>query len=139
MSIGQLLNLSKAFYPKWDIVYQFVLLESFSLDIHAKNKTLSRDEQARVCLVNAFSHRPTLLLLVEPSSGLNRLVRQDVFSAVIQSVADKVRQVSFASHLLEEVQRVANRVCMIDHRKKILDEPIYELFERHSAAMIRFP
>ena len=139
MSIGQLLNFSKAFYPNWDIAYQFELLDSFTLDIHAKIKTLSRGERARVCLVNALSHRPTLLLLDEPSSGLDPLVRQDVLSAVIQSVADEGRTVIFSSHLLEEVQRVADRICMIDHGKKILDEPIDELFERHSAATIRFP
>ena len=138
MSIGQLLNFSKAFYPNWDMAYQFQLIDSFTLDINAKIKSLSRGERARVCLVNALSHRPSLLLLDEPSSGLDPLVRQDVLSAVIQSVADEGRTVVFSSHLLEEVQRVADQICMIDHGKKILDEPIDELFERHSAATIRF-
>lgn len=138
MSIGQLLNFSKAFYPNWDMAYQFQLIDSFTLDINAKIKTLSRGQRARVCLVNALSHRPPLLLLDEPSSGLDPLVRQDVLSAVIQSVADEGRTVVFSSHLLEEVQRVADQICMIDHGKKILDEPIDELFERHSAATIRF-
>lgn len=138
MSIGQLLNFSKAFYPNWDMAYQFQLIDSFTLDINAKIKSLSRGERARVCLVNALSHRPPLLLLDEPSSGLDPLVRQDVLSAVIQSVADEGRTVIFSSHLLEEVQRVADQICMIDHGKKILDEPIDELFERHSAATIHF-
>lgn len=138
MKIGQFLNFSKAFYPDWDESLEMELMDSFGLSYRQKIKGLSRGERARVCLVNALSHRPALLLLDEPSSGLDPVVRQDVLSAIIRTVADEGRTVIFSSHLLDEVQRVADRIFMIDGGTKVFDESIEEVFEQHNAFVIQF-
>src|SRR5205807_2070236 len=78
-------------------------------------RTLSRGQKARAGLLVALAYRPGLLILDEPSSGLDPLVRRDILTAVIRTIADEGRTVLFSSHLLDEVERVADRVAMI-HR-----------------------
>lgn len=139
MKIGQFLNFSKAFYPNWDDALELELMESFGLGHRQQIRSLSRGERARVCLVNALSHRPALLLLDEPSSGLDPVVRRDVLSAIIRTVADEGRTVIFSSHLLDEVQRVADRICMIDHGSMVFDDQLDSIFEQHHSYLVQFP
>ena len=74
MSIDQLLRYTKAYYPNWDDDYAIELLKTFNLDSAIKIKELSKGMRAQVGLVAAVAHRPRLLILDEPSSGLDALV-----------------------------------------------------------------
>ena len=85
----------------------------------AKVKHLSKGQRARTGLVLALAHRPELLVLDEPSSGLDPIVRRDILGAIIRTIADEGRTVLFSSHLLDEVERVSDRVAMIDHGRDI--------------------
>ena len=64
-------------------------------------------------LLISLAYRPELLLLDEPSSGLDPIVRRDIVGAIIRTIADEGRTVLFSSHLLSEVERVSDRVAMI--------------------------
>src|SRR5207245_5729379 len=97
----------------------------------AKNKIVSIVQKARVCLLIALAYRPELLVLDEPSSGLYPIVRRDILGAVIRTIADEGRTVLFSSHLLEEVERVADHVTMISQGQIVLSEPIREIKEWH--------
>ena len=79
-------------------------------------KHLSKGQRARTGLVLALAHRPELLVLDEPSSGLDPIVRRDILGAIIRTIAEEGRTVLFSSHLLHEVERVADRVALIDRR-----------------------
>ena len=92
------------------------LRTSFALDPAARVKHLSKGQRARAGLVLALAHRPELLVLDEPSSGLDPIVRRDILGAIIRTIADEGRTVLFSSHLLHEVERVADRVALIDRR-----------------------
>jgi len=65
----------------------------------------SRGQRARAGLLIALAHRPPLLVLDEPSSGLDPIVRRDILGAIIRTVTDEGRNVLFSSHLLDEVER----------------------------------
>src|SRR5438093_3838344 len=78
MRVDELLRYSRAFYPTWDDAYAAELLEAFALDPKARIKNLSRGQKARAGLLIALAHRPELLLLHEPSSGLDPIVRRDI-------------------------------------------------------------
>jgi ABC-2 type transport system ATP-binding protein len=120
MRVDELVRYSRAFYPAWDDAYAKELEEAFALDPSAKIKNLSKGQKARLGLLAALAHRPELLVLDEPSSGLDPIVRRDILGAVIRTIADEGRTVLFSSHLLEEVEQVADHVTMINHGTIVL-------------------
>jgi ABC-2 type transport system ATP-binding protein len=138
MRVRELMTYTAAFYPDWDKAYADGLLERFSLDPHAKIKQLSRGEKAKAGLLVALGHRPDLLLLDEPSSGLDAVARKDILGEVVRSVANEGRTVLFSSHLLDEVERVSDHVAMIHEGVVSLDMPMDELKESHHRFVVRF-
>ncbi len=131
MSVDELIRYARAFYPAWDDAYAEELRRAFALDPRAKIKTLSKGQKARAGLLIALAHRPELLVLDEPSSGLDPIVRRDILGAVIRTIADEGRTVLFSSHLLEEVEQVADHVTMIDEGKIVLSAPLETIKESH--------
>jgi ABC-2 type transport system ATP-binding protein len=139
MRVHELMRYTQAFYPRWDDRYAAELLRMFDLDRRQKVRTLSRGQRARVGLLVALAHRPELLILDEPSSGLDPGARQDILAAVVRTIADEGRTVLFSSHLLHEVQRVADDVAMLHQGRLVLNEPLDDLLTRHCLVTLRFP
>ena len=131
MRIDELIRYSRAFYPRWDDAYAEELRQTFALDPAAKIRTLSKGQKARVGLLVALAYRPELLVLDEPSSGLDPIVRRDIVGAVIRTIADEGRTVLFSSHLLEEVEQVADHVTMISDGRIVLSGPLDAIRESH--------
>jgi ABC-2 type transport system ATP-binding protein len=138
MRVHELIRYTSAFYPGWDDAYAESLREAFELDPRARVKTLSRGQQARAGLVVALAFRPELLVLDEPSSGLDPVVRRDILGAIVRTIADEGRTVLFSSHLLDEVERVGDQVAMIDRGRIVLDGTIDDVKARHRRVTIRF-
>ena len=139
MRVRELMRYTAAFYPDWDSDYAEEMREQFRLRPEAKVRSLSRGEQAKAGLLLALAHRPPLLLLDEPSSGLDSVARHDILAVVVRSVAEEGRTVVFSSHLLDEVERVADDVAMIHEGKLALLMSMDELKERHQRFVVQFP
>ena len=139
MRVKELMRYTQAFYPDWDETYAEEMREQFGLDANAKVRGLSRGEQAKAGLLLALAHRPPLLLLDEPSSGLDAVARHDILAVVVRTVAEEGRTVVFSSHLLDEVERVADDVAMMHEGKLALLMPIDELKESHQRLVVQFP
>ena len=131
MRIDELMRYSRAFYPAWDDEYAEKLRQAFALDPTAKIKSLSKGQKARAGLLIALAYRPELLVLDEPSSGLDPIVRRDILGAVMRTIADEGRTVLFSSHLLEEVEQVADHVTMIHQGRIVLSAPLLAIRESH--------
>jgi ABC-2 type transport system ATP-binding protein len=131
MRVDELIRYTSAFYPKWDDAYAEDLRRAFALDPAVKIKDLSRGQKARAGLLIALAHRPELLVLDEPSSGLDPIVRRDILGAVIRTIADEGRTVFFSSHLLDEVEQVADHVTMISHGRIVLSAPLDAINESY--------
>ncbi len=138
MRIGQFMSYSQAFYPKWDTTYADQLLEMFELAKDQRIKSLSRGQRARVGLLAALAHRPEFLVLDEPSSGLDPIVRRDILSAIIRTVADEGRTILFSSHLLDEVERVADRVAMLHLGRLVMSAPLDQILDEHHVLTMQF-
>src|SRR5882724_8064635 len=138
MRVAELIRYSRAFYPAWDDVYAEELRQEFALDPTAKVKSLSKGQRARAGLLIALAHRPELLVLDEPSSGLDPIVRRDILGAVIRTIADEGRTVLFSSHLLDEVERVADRVAIIHQGRILLTSTMDEIKDSHRRVTLRF-
>ncbi|HEX7184337.1 MAG TPA: ABC transporter ATP-binding protein [Thermoanaerobaculia bacterium] len=138
MRVDELIRYSRAFYPAWDDVYAEELRQKFALDPAAKIRNLSKGQKARAGLLIALAYRPELLVLDEPSSGLDPIVRRDILGAVVRTIADEGRTVLFSSHLLEEVEQVADHVTMIHQGTIALSAPLRGIKESHRCLTVRF-
>lgn len=138
MRVGEALRYTRAFYPDWDESYAEQLRERFQLPADARIRNLSRGEKAKAGLLLALAHRPPLLLLDEPSSGLDAVARRDILGTVVRSVAEEGRTVVFSSHLLDEVERVVDDVAMIHQGKLALRMPMDELKATHHRRVVAF-
>jgi ABC-2 type transport system ATP-binding protein len=138
MRVRDLMRYCRAFYPAWDDRYAEELRREFGLDPSAVIRTLSRGQRARAGLMAALAHRPHLLVLDEPSSGLDPVVRRDILTAIIRTIADEGRTVLFSSHLLSEVERVSDRVAMIRGGRILFSSPVEEIRESHCRVTLRF-
>jgi ABC-2 type transport system ATP-binding protein len=138
MRIDELLRYMRAFYTTWDADYAEQLRAQFNLESGARVKNLSRGETARAGLMLALAHRPPLLVLDEPSSGLDPVVRRDILEAIIRTVAEEGRTILFSSHLLEEVERVSDHLAMMHGGRLVLCGPLEEIKHSHRRLVIRF-
>jgi ABC-2 type transport system ATP-binding protein len=138
MRVGELIRYVAAFYPSWDHTYAERLRREFVLDPMAKVKHLSKGQKARAGLLAALAYRPKLLVLDEPSSGLDPIVRRDILGAIIRTIADEGRTVLFSSHLLGEVERVSDRVAMIRAGRILFCDSLDRVKQTHARLTFRF-
>lgn len=138
MRIDELIRYTKAFYPAWDDEYAAELCSTFDLDPRQKIRGLSRGQGVRVGLLVALAHRPELLVLDEPSSGLDPVVRRDILEAIIRTVASEGRTILFSSHLLDEVERVSDRVAMLHQGRVVLEDDLETIQNSHRRVTVHF-
>ncbi|NQV34694.1 MAG: ABC transporter ATP-binding protein, partial [Phycisphaeraceae bacterium] len=127
MTIRQYMTYTQAFYPTWDTAYADSLVSQFTLDTSQKIKNLSRGQRAKVGLLMALAYKPDLLLFDEPSSGLDPVVRRDMLGAIVRTIAEEGRTVMLSSHLLDEVERVADTIVMIHEGRIILSDAMEQI------------
>ncbi len=130
MTVKQFMNYSRPFYPSWDDAFAAQLLEEFQLPLDRKLKNLSRGMRMKAALVGGIAYRPGLVILDEPFSGLDPLVRDEFIRGLLRLTGEEGWTVFLSSHDIEEVERLADRVILIDSGKKKLDEPVPELLAK---------
>jgi ABC-2 type transport system ATP-binding protein len=138
MSVGELLDYSRAFHPTWDVSYARELRDTFSLDPAKRIRELSKGMRAQAGLIAAVAHRPELLILDEPSSGLDAIVRRDILDAIVRAVVDDGRTVIFSSHLLDEVERMSDHVTLIHQGRVALSGGLDDVRGGYRRSHVRF-
>jgi len=137
MTVDEILRFGGALHPRWDRELADTLVSRLDLDPGAVIKTLSRGTKAKVALVLAVSCRPELLLLDDPTAGLDPLVRREVLEGLLEGLHDEGGAVVYASHLVHDVERIADRVVILDAGRPVIDSPLEELKERvHRATAV---
>jgi len=126
MKVGELLNYAASFYKKDCTAYQKKLCEALELDVSRKIEELSTGNKKKVALVQALQNRPKLLIMDEPSSGLDPLV-QNTFYSLIEEARNAGSTVFFSSHILSEIQRVCDRVGIIKDGLLVSQENLEDL------------
>lgn len=138
MRIDELMRYTQAYHPTWDAAYARELLATFALDPARRIKDLSKGMRAQAGLLVAVAHRPELLILDEPSSGLDAVVRRDILDAIVRTVADDGRTVIFSSHLLDEVERMSDHVTLMHQGRVTLSGALDEVRRGYQRSRIRF-
>ena len=139
MTVAEIVRFTSAFYPTWDQELCDACVERFGLDRGKKIKELSRGMVAKVALTLALAHKPELLVLDEPTGGLDAVIRREFLESVVDVAADEGRTVLISSHLLGDVERVADRVALLHEGKLRLVEDAQTLKARVREAELTFP
>ena len=114
------MDLIKSIYPSWDPAYATALLGRFDLNPVQKIKGLSHGQRVKAALLLALARRPRLLVLDEPTTGLDPVARHEVLSELIAAMVDERRTVLFSSHNTRDVEQIADAITFID-RGRIVD------------------
>ena len=122
MTVRQLLDYCRPFYPTWDAALEKTLLGQFALPEDRKLSHLSRGMQMKAALLSSLAYRPKLLVLDEPFSGLDPLVRDEFIKGVLEVSALRDWTVLVSSHDIDEVERLADRVAMLEGGRLRLSE-----------------
>ena len=114
MTVRQLLDYCRPFYPTWDPALETKLLGQFDLPVDRKLKNLSRGMLMKAALLSTLAYRPKLLVLDEPFSGLDPLARDDFVRGVLEASELGDWTVLVSSHDIEEVERLADNIALLE-------------------------
>jgi ABC-2 type transport system ATP-binding protein len=114
------MNFIRPIYPKWDEPYAQLLLKRFGLRAEQKIKGLSHGQRTKTTLLLVLARRPRLLVLDEPTTGLDPVARHEILKELTAVMADDGRSILFSSHNTQDVEQISDRITFID-RGRIID------------------
>jgi ABC-2 type transport system ATP-binding protein len=132
--VGRAVRFVRGFYPDWDDAYCSQLMQAFHLSDGEKIATLSFGAKTKLSLLLALSHRPELLVLDEPTTGLDAISKQQVFAELLKAVESGERTVLISSHGLSDLERFADHIGMIKDGKLLLEGRTDEIVDRFRMA-----
>lgn len=149
MTIGEMARFAKSFYPTWKDSLLAQVLDHFGLSRRQKIRRLSNGQRAQVSLALAVAADPELLVLDDPTLGLDTVVRRDFLESMIEIIQRRGRTILFSSHILGDVERVADRIgilvdgvlrvdCPTEHFKQSVRHVVLE-FDRDPPAIPALP
>jgi ABC-2 type transport system ATP-binding protein len=128
MTVGYLLTYLKPFYPTWDDQHAESLLSQFKLPLEKKIKQLSRGMWMKAALTASLAYRPKLLVLDEPFSGLDPVVREDLIEGLVESASETTILIS--SHDLADIESFASHIAYLDEGRLQVSEEMSSLTAR---------
>ncbi|HVU07111.1 MAG TPA: ABC transporter ATP-binding protein [Verrucomicrobiae bacterium] len=128
--VGKAIRFVRGFYPDWDDNYCAALMKEFHLSDTDKIATLSFGAKTKLSLLLALSRRPEVLILDEPTTGLDAVSKQQVFGELLKAVEGGERTVLISSHGLSDIERFADHVGMIKNGKLLLAGRMDEIVDR---------
>jgi ABC-2 type transport system ATP-binding protein len=128
MTVGYLMKYLEPFYSNWDATRAAELLREFDLPLNRKLQHLSRGMWMKAALASSLAYRPQLLVLDEPFSGLDPLVRDELIQGILGGAEDCTILVS--SHDLGEIETFASHIGYMDHGRLVFSEEMSSLTER---------
>jgi ABC-2 type transport system ATP-binding protein len=138
MTVAQIVRFTKSFFPGWKRDLEQRLLAQFELPLDRKVRQLSKGMRTKLTLLLGFARGCELLILDEPTEGLDPVAIEDVLQIVV-SLAAQGTTVFFSSHQIAEVEQVADHVLMIDRGQLVLDAPMDQVKEEYRHIHAVFP
>jgi ABC-2 type transport system ATP-binding protein len=121
MTVQQIIRFMAPFYPTWDHDLAAQYLDSFELPKAARINHLSKGQNARLGLLLALAHRPEMVILDDPTLGLDPIMRKQFLRDVVEHLQGSGVTVFFSSHLLYEIEAVADQVAIL-HQGRIIKQ-----------------
>ena len=130
MTPRQLLDYCRPLYPTWDDEFRRKLQRDLDLSSDAPLRKLSRGMRMKAALLASLAYKPELILLDEPFTGLDPLVRDELIRALLELPDDVPRTVFISSHDVDEIERLADWVGFISSGRLLFAEPVSTLQSR---------
>jgi ABC-2 type transport system ATP-binding protein len=138
MTVDQMIRFTSAFYPDWRPAEAQKLLRQFKLPLDRKVKSLSKGMRTKLGLLMAFARQPELLILDEPSEGLDPGGIEELLEILVARCSEGTT-VFFSSHQIAEVERIADQICILHAGRLVLDSSVDDLRQSYRRIDLVFP
>jgi len=138
MTVAEMIHFVRGFFPGWRRDLEERYLKQFELPAERRLPKLSKGMNSKLQLLLALCRGAELLILDEPTEGLDPAVIEDALQAVVTLAAEAGTTVFFSSHQLAEVEQIADRVCIIENGAAVLNESLDELRARYRVVQVVF-
>ena len=113
LNVADQLRVIASFYPRWDNELISRLCNEWNIDLKARIKSMSVGERQKLSILLAFGHQPDLLILDEPVASLDPIARRQFLEQLVEQSADGQRAIIFSSHIVSDIERLANRIWIL--------------------------
>ena len=127
MTLGWHIHFMKSIYASWDDAYAQLLLKRFGLNAEQRVKGLSHGQRVKAALLLVFARRPKLLVLDEPTTGLDPVARHEILRELTAVMVEDGRSILFSSHNTQDVEQISDQITFID-RGRIIDSMDKEIY-----------
>lgn len=138
MRVDEVLYFARSAWPVWNEPLVADLVPRYRLDPRQKVGKLSKGTAAKLSLLLALAHDPAILILDEPTDGLDAIAKEEFFEQVLGAVCDAPRTILLSSHALNEVQRIADHIGIIHEGRLILQARAEDLLMRTKRIRVTF-
>jgi len=136
MRVGALIKFTSSFYPDWDFAVCDRILKRFKIDPSKRIKALSQGTARQVAFMLAMAQKPDLLILDEPAANLDVVARREFLEEMLDLIRETDKTVLLSSHILSDVERVADEIGIISQGELKISEPLDRLKE--TVKQVRF-
>jgi ABC-2 type transport system ATP-binding protein len=138
MTVGEIIAFTRPFFPAWSTELERKYLSKFELSPHRDIKELSRGTRTKLALLLVLCRGAELLILDEPTAGLDPAIAEDVLQALVGHVAGEEMTVFFSSHQIAEVDQIADHVAIVDRGRMVVAGTLDDLRDRYQRVQLVF-
>ena len=138
-SIGWHMQFVRSLYPTWDDAYASQLLDRFGLISQQIVKGLSHGQRVKAMLLLILARRPKLLILDEPTNGLDPVAKHEILTELMRVVEDDSRTILYSSHNTQDVEQISDSITFIDRGQVIASNNRDEFLERWKRIKLHAP
>jgi len=138
-TLGWHMQFIAAIYPGWDAQYAKALVKTFNLRPEQEVRSLSTGEHVKALLLLALARRPRLLILDEPTAGMDPVARHEVLTEFMDVLRDDSRSILFSSHNTVDVERISDRITFIDRGRLVDSSDKDDFLERWRRIQLQVP
>ena len=139
MTVGQVIQFTRPFFPTWRDDLERRYLCVFDLPLQKKVPDLSKGMRSKLMLLLAMSRGGDLLILDEPTDGLDPMTVEEVLREVVSLSASQGTTIFFSSHQLNEVEQIADHIMIVEHGRSVVSGTLDDLKERYRRLNIVLP
>jgi len=138
-TIGWHLQFVRSVYPSWDDAYAGQLLNRFGLNAELRVKGLSHGQRVKALLLLILARRPQLLILDEPTTGLDPVARHEVLTELMRVVEDEERTILYSSHNTQDIEKLSDSITFVDRGQVIASRGRDDILEQWRRIRLQAP